>query len=278
MTEEFDIMEAFQHIRQQLHDTHQPRNLGSIAEALQTPSLVHDNFNFTVPPDLDWRPVHRPEDWQIVYRENIAQAASYVSETLDDLEDEEENDDDDNDEELLDPMDCMAWAYMPEEIQKEIRSRFYNCTPAVHQILLTIPSEHQRGGTSVTAATVEIRRDNHTHTTQLLLCNEVIAWYTSASIYVDDKYHPIFFVYDYAKLGRFFLGAAQVLWNALGYPVCIESERYIWDDETSPWETESDAELRDYIHNRIKQFGQLSGNFGMFKKKVRNARRRRNLY
>ena len=174
-------------------------------------------------------------------------------------------------------MDCMAWAYMPEEIQREIRARFYNCTPAVHQILLTIPDENQRGGTSVTAATVEIRRDNHTHTTQLLLCNEVIAWYTSASIYVDDKYHPIFFVYDYAKLGRFFLGAAQVLWNALGYPVCIESERYIWDDETAPWETESDAELRDYVHNRIKQFGQLSGNSGWLKPKIRNARRRRNL-
>lgn len=265
MTEEFDIMEAFQRIRQQLHDTRQPRNIGSIVEALQPTTFQLNHDGMTVPPlptDLDWTAIRRPPD-------------RYWTELESNLD---EDDDDDNDEELLDLMDCMAWAYMPEEIQKEIRSRFYNCTPAVHQILLTIPSEHQRGGTSVTAATVEIRRDNHTNTTQLLLCNEVIAWYTSTSIYVDDKYHPIFFVYDYAKLGRFFLGAAQVLWNALGYPVCIESERYIWDDETTPWETANDAELQDYQHNRIKQFGQLSGNFGVFKKKVRNARRRRNLY
>ena len=259
MTEEFDIMEAFQHIRQQLHDTRQPRNLGSIAEALQAPSLVHDNFNFTVPPlpsDLDWTAIRREPD-------------RYWAEPDED-EDEDSEDDD------IHIMDCMAWAYMPEEIQKEIRSRFYNGIPALHQIILTIPDENQVNSMSVTAATVVIRRDNHT--VQLLLGNEVIAWYISASVVVEDKYHPIFFVYDYGKLGRFFLGAAQVLWNALGYPVCIESERYIWDDETMPWETESDAELRDYVHNRIKQFGQLSGNFGVFKKKVRNARRRRNLY
>ena len=276
MTEEFDIIEIFQRMRQRLHDTQQPRNLGSIAAALQPTTLQLNHDDMTVPPlppDLDWRPVHTPVDWQIVHRESLGQAALYVHDTLNDLE-EDEDEDNDNDEELFDIMDCMAWAYMPDEIQNEIRSRFYNGTPAIHQILLTMPSDEQRGGTSVTAATVVIRRDNHT--VQLLLCNEVIAWYTSTSIVVDDKYHPIFFVYDYAKLGRFFLGAAQVLWNALGYPVCIESERYIWDDETTPWEMVNDAELRDYQHNRIKQLGQLFGNSGVLKPKVRNARRRRN--
>jgi hypothetical protein len=260
MTEEFDIMEAFQRIRQQLHDTRQPRNIGSIAEALQAPSLVHDNFNFTVSP---WS-----TDWRLADGSWIGRDEIY--ETIDELEDE-----DDDDDELINIMDCMAWAYMPEEIQREIRSRFYNGVPAIHQIVLTIPDENQINNISITGATVEIRRDNHS--VHLLLGNEVIAWYTSTSPVVDDKYHPIFFVYDYGKLGRFFLGAAQVLWNALGYPVCIESERYIWDDETTPWETADDAELRDYVHNRIKQFGQLSGNSGWLKPKIRNARRRRNL-
>ena len=262
MTEEFDIMEAFQRIRQQLHDTRQPRNLGSIAEALQPTTFQLNHDGMTVPPlptDLDWTAIRMTPD-------------RYWTELESNLDEDE---DDDNDEELFDIMDCMAWAYMPDEIQKEIRARFYNGVPAIHQILLTIPDENQRGGTSVTAATVVIRRDNHT--VQLLLCNEVIAWYTSTSVVVDDKYHPIFFVYDYDKLGRFFLGAAQVLWNALGYPVCIESERYIWDDETTPWETANDEELRDYVHNRIKQFGQLSGNSGWLKPKIRNARRRKSL-
>ena len=248
MTEEFDIMTAFQRILQRMHDTRQPRNLGSIAEALQEPRLVHDGF--TIP--------------------SLPPGRVFLGETL-----QEPRLDADDADEGVDIMDCMAWAYMPEEIKNKIRSRFYNGIPAIHQILLTIPDENQRGGTSVTAATVVIRRDNHT--VQLLLCNEVIAWYISTSAVVDDKYHPIFFVYDYEKLGRFFLGAAQVLWNALGYPVCIESERYIWDDETTPWETANDAELRDYQHNRIKQFGQLSGNSGWLKPKIRNARRRRNL-
>ena len=259
MTEEFDILSAFQQIRQRLHDTQQPRNLGSIVEALQPTTFQLNHDGMTVPPlptDLDWTAIRRTPD-------------RYWTE----LDVNLDEDDDDNDEELFDIMDCMAWAYMPDEIQKELRSRFYNGTSAVYQILLTIHDENQVNSTSVTAATVKIRRDNHT--VHLLLDNEVIAWYTSTSIYVDDKYHPIFFVYDYGKLGRFFLGAAQVLWNALGYPVCIESERYIWDDETTPWETADDAELRDYVHNRIKQFGQLSGNFGQLKSKVRNARRRR---
>ena len=257
MTEEFDIMEAFQRIRQQLHDTRQPRNLGSIAEVLQEPRLVHDNFTFTVPSlpsDLDWTAIRGEPDryWT-----------------------EPDEEDEDNEDDGIDIMDCMAWAYMPEEIQKEICSRFYNGVPVIHQIMLTIPDENQVNSMGITAATVVIRRDNHT--VQLLLGNEVIAWYTAASSRVDDKYHPIFFVYDYGKLGRFFLGAAQVLWNALGYPVCIESERYIWDNETTPWEMASDAELRDYVHNRIKQFGQLSGNSGQLKPKIRNARRRKSL-
>lgn len=256
MTEEFDIMEAFQQIRQQLHDPRQQRNMGLIAEALQPTTFQLNHDGMTVPPlptDLDWTAIRREPDryWT------------------------EPDEDEDNEDDGIDIMDCMAWAYMPDEIQREIRSRFYNGIPAVHQILLTIPDENQTNSMNITAATVVIRRDNHT--VQLLLSNEVIAWYTSSTV-LDDNYHPIFFVYDYDKLGRFFLGAAQVLWNALGYPVCIESERYIWDDETTPWETANDAELRDYVHNRIKQFGQLSGNFGVFKKKVRNARRRRNLY
>lgn len=276
MTEEFDIMEAFQRIRQRLRNIRQPRNIGSIAEALQEPRLVHDNFNFTVsplPPDLDWRPVHIQEDAQIVYREAIAQANVY--ETLDDSENEDDNG--------LDIMECMAWAYLPEEIKDDICTRFYHGIPSTHQILLTRPDEYGIGGMGVTGATVEICRDDYT--VQLRLANEVIAWYTSAylevddnfNLVMDDKHHPIFFVYDYDKLGRLFLGAAQLLWNALGYPVYIENERYILDDETAPWETINDAELRDYVHNRIKQFGQLSGNFGVFKKKVRNARRRRSL-
>ena len=245
MTEEFDIISAFQRIRQQLHDIRQPRNLGLVAEALQPTTFQLNHDGMTVPPlptNLDWTDIRRTPD-------------QYWTELESNLDEDE---DDDNDEELFDLMDCVAWAYsVPEEIQKEIRSRFYNGVPAVHQILLTIPDENQRGGTSVTAATVVIRRDNHT--VQLLLCNEVIAWYNISTYqWANDEYHPIFFVYDYDKLGRFFLGAAQVLWNALGYPVCIERERYIWDDETTPWETESDAELRDYVHNRIKQFGQLS--------------------
>ena len=262
MTEEFDIMEAFQRIRQQLHDTRQPRNLGSIAEALQPTTLQLNHDGMTVPPlptNLDWTDIrgagYSPADGRWITHE--------------------EDDDDDNDEELCDIMDCMAWAYMPDDIQKEICSRFYNGIPAVHQILLTIHDENRVNSMSVTAATVKIRRDNHT--VQLLLSDEVIAWYTAASSRVDDEYHPIFFVYDYAKLGRFFLGAAQVLWNALGYQVCIERERHIWDTETGPWEIVDDAQLRDYVHNRIKQFGQLFGNSGEFKPKVRNARRRRNL-
>lgn len=263
MTEEFDIISAFQQIRQRIHDTQQPRNLGAVAAALQPTTLQLNHDGMTVPPlptDLDWTAIRRtPERYWAVLESNI---------------DEDEDDDDTNDEELCDIMDCMALAYMPDEIQKEICSRFYNGIPAVHQILLTIPSDDRRG-TSVTAATVVIQRDNHT--VQLLLSDEVIAWYTSTSIVVDDKYHPIFFVYDYGKLGRFFLGAAQVLWDALGYQVCIERERHIWDTETSPWEIEDDAELRDYVHNRIKQFGQLFGNSGVFKPKVRNARRRRSL-
>ena len=252
MTEEFDIIGAFQRIRQRLHDTQQPRNLGLVAEALQEPRLVQDNFMFTAP--------------------SLPPGRLFLGETLQELR---IDDDDENDEELFDIMDCMAWAYMPDEIQKEICSRFYKGIPATHQILLTIPNEDQSAVASVTAATVKIRRDNHT--VHLLLDNEVIAWYTAASSRVDDKYHPIFFVYDYGKLGRFFLGAAQILWNALGYPVCIESERYIWDDETTPWETADDAELRDCVHNRIKQFGQLSGNSGWLKPKIRNARRRKSL-
>lgn len=268
MTEEFDIMTAFQQIRQQLHDTRQPRNIDLIAEALREPYITHDGFTVPpLPPDLDWRPVRLPEDAQIVYRNAVEQADSY--ETLDDSENE---DDDDG----IDIMEYMAWAYLPEEIKDDICTRFYHGIPAMHHILLTIPDEFGIGGMGVTAATVEIRRDNLT--VQLLLSNEIIAWYTSTSIMVEDKYHPIFFVYNYDKLGRLFLGAAQLLWNALGYQVCIENERYIWDDETAPWETANDAELRDYQHNRIKQFGQLSGNFGLFKKKIRNARRRRNLY
>lgn len=258
MTEELDIFAAFRQARQQIHDTRQPRNIGAIVEALQPTTFQLNHDGMTVPPlpaNLDWTAIRVTPD-------------RYWTELESNLDEDE---DDDNDEELFDIMDCMAWAYMPEEIQKEIRSRFYNGVPVIHQILLMIPGEDP----STTAATVVIRRDNHT--VQLLLCNEVIAWYTLSSIYVDDKYHPIFFVYDYAKLGRFFLGAAQVLWNALGYPVCIESERYIWDDETTPWETESDAELRDYVHNRIKQFGQLSGNSGWLKPKIRNARRRKSL-
>ena len=261
MTEEFDIIETFQRIRQRLHDTHQPRNLSSIAEALQPTTFQLNHDGMTVPPlptNLDWTVLRGTPD-------------RYWTDLESNLDEDEDEDDDDDDEDSIDVMDCMAWAYMPEEIQKEIRSRFYNGVPAIHQILLTIPGE----APSVTAATVVIRRDNHT--VQLLLDNEVIAWYTSTSVVVDDKYHPIFFVYDYGKLGRFFLGAAQVLWNVLGYPVCIESERYIWDDETTPWETADDAELRDYVHNRIKQFGQLSGNSGWLKPKIRNARRRKSL-
>lgn len=270
MTEEFNIMPAFRQIRQRLHDIRQPRNLGLVAQALQEPRQVHDNFTFTVPSfpsDLDWRPVRIPEDGQTVYRNIITQVNGY--ETLDDSENEDEDD-------SIDIMEHMAWAYLPEEIKNDICTRFYHGIPVTHQILLTMPDEFGIGGMRVTGATVEIRRDNIT--VQLLLDNEVIAWYTSSSLVIDDKYHPIFFVYNYAKLGRLFLGAAQVLWNALGYPVCIGRERYIWDDETRPWEMENDAELRDYVHNGIKQFGQLSGNFGVFKKKIRNARRRRNLY
>lgn len=265
MTEEFDIIETFQQIRQRLHDTQQPRNLGLVAEALQGPRLVHDNFNFTVQPlpsDLDWTDIRRELD-------------QYRAEPESNLDEDEE----DNDEELMNIMEYMAWAYLPEEIKNAICTNFYHDIPTIHQILLTMPDEHGLGslaGMGVTAATVEICRYNHE--VQLRLDNEVIAWYTSASPVVDDKYHPIFFTYDYGKLGRFFLGAAQLLWNALGYQVCIESERYIWDDETTPWETANDEELRNYIHNRIKQFGQLSGDFGLFKKKVRNARRRRNIY
>lgn len=264
MTEEFDIISAFQRIRQRLHDIRQPRNLGLIAEALQptTFQLNHDGMTGpTLPTDLDWTAVRvAPERYWTELEVNL---------------NEDEDDDDNNDEELFDIMDCMAWAYLPDDIQKEICSKFYNGVPATHQILLTIPSDEPGGVPSVTAATVKIWRDNHT--VQLLLSDEVIAWHTSTSAVVDDKYRPIFFVYDYNKLGRFFLGAAQVLWNALGYQVCIESERYIWDDETTPWEMVNDAELRDYQHNRIKQFGQLSGNSGWLKPKIRNARRRRNL-
>lgn len=261
MTEEFDIMEAFQQIRQRLHDARQPINIGSIAEALQPTTLQLNHDGMTVPPlptNLDWTAIRRTHE----------QYWTNLESNLDEDEEDEENDD------LVHIMDCMAWAYMPEEIQREIRVRFYNGIPAIHQIMLTIPDENQVNNLSITAAKVEVRRDNHT--VHLILDNEVIAWYTSVSK-IDDKYHPIFFEYDYSKLGRFFLGAAQILWNALGYPVCIESERYIWDDETTPWEIADDAELRDYVHKRIKQFGQLSGNSGVLKPKVRNARRRRNL-
>lgn len=252
MTEEFDIMEAFQQMRQQLRDTQQPRNIDLIAEALREPYIAHDGFPAPSLPNLNWT---EPEL---------------------NLDDNEEENEEENDEELIDIMDYMAWAYLPEEIKDDICTKFYHGIPAIHQILLTTPDEFGIGGLGVTGATVEIRRDNLT--VQLLLSNEIIAWYTSTSIMVEDKYHPIFFVYDYDKLGRLFLRATQLLWNALGYQVCIESERYIWDDETAPWETANDEELRDYTHNRIKQFGQLSGDFGLFKKKVRNARRRRNLY
>lgn len=250
MTEEFDTMSAFQRILQQMHDTRQPRNLGLVAEALQAPRLVHDDFTFTAP--------------------SLPPGRLFLGETLQELRIDE---DDGNDEDLIHIMNYMAGAYMPEEIQREIRSRFYNGIPALHQILL-MTAGNQIEDMGVTATTVEIRRDEHT--VQLLLDNDVIAWYTSVSRVVEDEYHPIFFVYDYGKLGRFFLGAAQILWNALGYQVRIESGSYIWDDETTPWEIPNYTELQRYVHNRIKQFGQLSGNSGELKPKVRNARRRRN--
>lgn len=272
MTEEFDIMEAFQRIRQQLHDTRQPRNLGSIAEALQEPRQVHDNFTFTVqplPPDLDWRPVRIPEDAQTVYRDviDIMQADHY--ETPDDLEDEDEEDDDG-----YDIMACMAWAYLPEEIKDEICYKFYRGERVRHQILLTT---HDPVDSSpvVTAALVEVKRDDFG--THLSLSGEVIAWYATNDP-LGDGYSPIFFDYEYSKLGTFFLGAAQLLWGAIGYETFIVDSRYIRDDESAPWETSDNAELSSYVFHRLKQVKQLSGNFGVFKKKIRNARRRRNLY
>lgn len=260
MTEEFDIIETFQRIRRRRNLC----NISLVAEALQEPQLMHNGF--LVPPlptDLDWTAIRITPD-------------RYWTELESNLEEEEDDDDD----ELMNIMEYMAWAYLPEEIKNAICTDFYHGIPTMHQILLTMPNENG----SLTAATVEICRDNHT--VQLRLGHEVIAWYTSACLEVDDEfhlvlddeYHPIFFTYEYAKLGRFFLGAAQLLWNALGYQVCIDRERYILDDETTPWETANDEELREYIHSRIKQFGQLSGDFGLFKKKIRNARRRRNLY
>lgn len=257
MTEEFDVLSAFQQIRQRLHDTRQPRNLGSIVEALQPTTLQLNHDGMTVPPlptNLDWTAIRMTPD-------------RYWTELDVSLD---EDDDDDNDEELCDIMDCMAWAYMPEEIQKEIRSRFYNGVPAIHQILLTIPGEDP----SVTAVTVEVRRDQHT--VQLVLDNEVIAYHAMNNP-LEDELSPIFFDYEYNKLGTFFLGAAQLLWGAIGYETFIVDSRYIRDEESTPWELDN-AELSSCIFHRVKQMKQLSGNFGVFKKKVRNARRRRNLY
>lgn len=262
MTEELDIMSAFQQIRQRTQETGQPRNLDLVAEALWEPYLVHDNFNFTVPtlpPDLDWTAIRRAPNQYVTAPElNL------------------DEDEDDDDEDGIDIMSHMAWAYLTKENKDDICTKFYHGITATHQILLTMPDENCIGGMGITGATVKICRYNHT--TQLRLNNEVIAWYTETFPVLDDKSHPIFFVYDYGKLGRFFLGAAQLLWSVLGYRVCIECERYILDDETTPWETESDEELRNYVHNRIKPFGQLSGDFGVFKKNIRNARRRRKLY
>lgn len=263
MTEEFDIMEAFQQIRQQLRDTRQQRNMGLIAEALQPTTFQLNHDGMTVPPlptDLDWRPVHIPEDWQIVYRENIAQADSY--ETLDD------------DDDGIDIMSCMALAYLPEEIRDEICYKFYRGERVRHQILLTI-HDPVDSRPVVTAALVEVKRDDFG--THLSLGGEVIAWY-AINDPLGNEYSPIFFDYAYNKLGTFFLGAAQLLWGALGYQTYIIDTRYISDKEREPWEEIDDAELSAYTFHRIKQVRQLSGNFGVFKKKVRNARRRRNLY
>ena len=127
----------------------------------------------------------------------------------------------------------------------------------------------------VTAAPVEVKRDDFG--THLSLGGEVIAWYAMNNP-LDDGYSPIFFDYAYNKLGTFFLGAAQLLWGALGYQTYILDARYISDEAREPWEEIDDAELSAYTFHRIKQVRQLSGNFGVFKKKVRNARRRRNLY
>lgn len=271
MTEEFDIIEAFQRIRQQLHDTRQPRNFVSIAEALQEqPRLVHDNFNFTVqplPPDLDWRPVRIPEDAQTVYRNAIAAADVY--EALGDADDANDEEDDG-----IDIMDCMAWAYLPEEIRDEICYKFYHGETVQHQILLTVhdPVNHRP---AVTAAPIEvIRNDFGTH---LLLAGEAIAWHARNNP-LEGECSPIFFDYIYRKLGTFFLGAAQLLWAALGFETFIIDSRYIHDDESAPWEEPDDAALSHCVFHRVKQVKQLSGNFGVFKKKVRNARRRRNLY
>ena len=274
MTEEFDIIGAFQRIRQQLHDTRQPRNHGSIAEALQAPSPVHDNFNFTVPPlppNLDWRPVRIPEDWQVVYRNTIEQADSY--EMPEDLEDDDDEDEDADDG--IDIMESMAWAYLPEEIKDDICCKFYHGISDTYQILLTIHDGDQINSMTITAATVKVERDDFG--THLWLNNEVIAWYATNDP-LGDEHSPIFFDYTYSKLGTFFLGAAQLLWGAIGYETFIVDSRYIHDDESAPWEAPDNDELSSYVFHQIKQVKQLSGNFGVFKKKVRNARRRRNLY
>lgn len=276
MTEEFDVIHAFQQIRQRLHDTRQPRNLGLIAEALQ-PTIFQLNPGsiqaMPFPTDLDWRPVPIPVDWQIAYRENIGQAARYIHDTLDDLEEDNE-DDDDNDDSLINIMDCMAWAYLPEEIRDEICHKFYHGERVRHQILLTT-HDPVNSRPVVTAALVEVKRDDFG--THLSLCGEVIAWYATNDP-LGDEYSPIFFDYEYRKLGTFFLGAAQLLWGALGYQTYILDARYISDEAREPWEEIDDAELSAYTFHQVKQVKQLSGNFGVFKKKIRNARRRRNLY
>jgi hypothetical protein len=226
-----------------------------------------------LPPDLDWRPVRIPEDWQVVYRNAIEQADSY--EMPDDLGDEEDNDDEEDDDNGYDIMDHMAWAYLPAEIRDEICTRFYHGISATYQILLTKPDENQINSMTVTAATVKIKRDDFG--THLSLGGEVIAWYATNDP-LGDECSPIFFEYAYSKLGTFFLGAAQLLWGAIGFETFIVDSRYIYDDESAPWEAPDNAELSSYVFHQIKQVKQLSGNFGVFKKKVRNARRRRNLY
>lgn len=267
MTEEFDIMDAFQQIRQQLRDTQQPRNIGSIAEALQEARLVHDGF--TVPPwpsNLRWRPVRIPEDAQTVYENAIEQADSY--EAPDDLEDE--------DDDGIDIMGSMAWAYLPAGIKDDICTKFYNGIHVRYNIVLTIPDEYGIASIRVTAATVEVKRDDFG--THLLLAGEEIAWYAvNDPLEYEDS--PIFFDYAYSKLGTFFLGAAQLLWDAIGYKTFIIDSRYICDNESEPWEEAlDDTELSFYVFHSVKQLRQLSGNFGVFKKKIRNARRRRNIY
>lgn len=242
MTEELDIFAAFR----------QPRNIGAIAEALQPTTLQLNHDSMTVPhlpPALDWT------------------AHDELYETLDELEEEGEED-------TIDIMDSVAWAYLPEGMKDDLCYKFYHGIREEYTVLLTIPNDNN-GRPSITAVQAKIRKD--AINVWLTLNDETIAWHTYTDGLVTDKYHPIFFDYSYEISGRFLLGAAQLIWSALGHQVYIEDASYIVDSDGTVQHM-TDEELANYRYNKIVPFGQLSGDFGLFKKKVRNGRRRRNLY